>query len=249
MDQIASEASFARATQPEPSRTRRRPRKLHAFFIAFSIIFALIVIAGFSRTFFIPVVKGTFSRPLLVHVHGAVFFTWTALLVAQALLAATKRLMLHRRIGSVAGWLVPPMLVLGVAVAARDTIHDFHAGDGDSALSFFYGELADLAMFGILAGAAMLLRNKPEYHKRLVILGSLGLLGAAFGRIPELDGYYPYVFVGLICSVTAYDLVSRGAIHRATLIGAAVLLALNFTEIPIGDSGPWLSTAHRLFGV
>lgn len=141
------------------------------------------------------------------------------------------------------------MLALGISVAALDTIHDYHAGDGDGALSFFYGELADLGMFGALAGAAMLLRNKPEYHKRLVILGSLGLLGAAFGRITEIAAYYPYLFVGLIASVFAYDLASRRALHPATLVGAALLLLVNFTEVPIGDSGIWIATAHKMFGV
>jgi hypothetical protein len=119
--------------------------------------------------------RGTLSRPLIVHIHGAFFFAWTGLLIVQAILAATKRLRLHRTVGSIAGWLVLPMLVLGTIVAMRDTVHDFRAGDGDSALSFCYGELADLAMFGLLAGGAMLLRHKPDYHKRWAILGSLGL--------------------------------------------------------------------------
>jgi hypothetical protein len=207
------------------------------------------VLAGFSRTFFIPVAKGTFSRPWFVHVHGALFFGWTGLLVLQSTLAATKRLRLHRRIGSIAGWLVIPMLALGTLVAVEDTIHDFHAGDGDGALSFFYGELADLAMFGVLAGAAMLLRNKPDYHKRLVILGSLGLLGAAYGRITEIAAYYPFLFIVLVASVFVYDLASRRSVHPATVIGAAVLLALNFTETAIGDSSFWLSAAHNLLRV
>lgn len=238
-----------RAGAVRTPRTRRTPKKLHAFFVTFASVFALIVFTGFSRTFFIPVVEGTFSRPWVVHVHGALFFTWTGLLLLQAVLAATRRLKLHRRIGAIAAWLIVPMLVLGSVVAVRDTINDFHAGEGNGALSFFYGELADLAMFGLLAGAAMLLRNKPEYHKRLVILGSLGLLGAAFGRITEIAPAYPYVFFGLIVSVALYDLRSRRSVHPATLIGGAVLLLLNFTENLIGDSELWLGTAHQLLDV
>jgi hypothetical protein len=212
-------------------------------------MFAAIVLTAFSRTFFIPVARGTFSRPLVVHVHGAFFFAWTALLVVQAVLAASKRLRLHRKIGSVAGWLVVPMLLLGTVVAARDTVHDFKAGGGDAALSFFYGELADLAMFGILAGTAMLLRNQPEYHKRLVILGSLGLLGAAVGRIPEISASGLYIFLGLIASVGAYDFASRRTIHQATIIGAAVLLGLGLTEERIGGTAMWLKAAHQLLDV
>ena len=232
------------------SRARRRvPKKLHFYFVGFTIVFALIVLAGFSRTFFLPMAKGTLQKPLVVHVHGALFFGWTALLVLQAFLAATKRLRLHRKIGSFAGWLIIPMLLMGTVVAARDTVHDYYAGDGNAALSFFYGELADLAMFGVLAGAAMLLRNKPDIHKRWVIMGSLGLLGAAIGRIHEISAFGLYIFVGLIASVAAYDFASRRALHSATLIGAAFLLAMNLSEEPIGNTQVWLDTSHRMLGV
>ena len=242
---IVADAPLASARK----RRHRTPRKLHGYFVAFSVIFAAIVLTGFSRTFFLPMARGTLAKPLIVHVHGAFFFAWTGLLVAQAVLAATKRLKLHRKVGSVAGWLVLPMLVLGTIVASRDTVHDFYAGDGNRALSFYYGELADLAMFGLLAGSAMLLRHKPDYHKRLVILGSLGLMGAAIGRIPEISAFGLYIFLGMIASVGAYDVASRRTIHRATLAGAAVLLLLGLSEERIGNTAAWLSTAHQLLRV
>ena len=255
--QLAKDANMAQdASQPlerssfstrEPA--RRTPRKLHIYFIVFSLVFAAIVLAGFSRTFFIPVVRGTFSKPLVVRIHGALFFAWTALLVSQSILAATKRLGAHRKVGLIAGWLVLPMLALGTLVAVRDTIHDYRAGEGDAALAFFYGELADLAMFGLLAGAAMLLRSKPDFHKRWVLLGSLGLIGAAVGRIPELSGFFLCIFLGLIASMAIYDLSSRRSIHAATAIGAAVLLTLGLSEEFIGNTQAWLSAAHYMLGV
>ena len=227
---------------------RRAQRKLRGYFVGFAGIFAAIVLIGFSRTFFLPIARGTLSKPLVVHLHGMIFFAWTGLLVAQAVLAATKRLRLHRKMGSVAGWLILPMLVLGTIVASRDTVHDFGAGDGNAALTFYYGELADLAMFGLLAGSAMLLRHKPDYHKRWVILSSLGLIGAAIGRIPEISGFFLYIFLGLIASVALYDLAIRRAVHPATLIGASVLLLLGLTEERIGSTDIWLRTAHFLLG-
>ena len=108
-----------------PQRARQVSRKLHGYFIAFSLVFAAIVLVGFSRSFFIPMARGSLSKPLAVHVHGGLFFAWTALLVTQAVLAANKRLKEHRKVGSIASWLVLPMLVLGSIVAARDTVHDF----------------------------------------------------------------------------------------------------------------------------
>ena len=248
MQQVSAVLGEAGLPSP-PQRSRRVPRKLHGYFIGFAVVFAAIVLTGFSRTFFLPMARGTLSKPLVVHIHGAFFFAWTGLLIAQAVLAANKRLKSHRKVGSIAGWVVLPMLLLGTIVATRDTVHDFYAGDGNNALSFYYGELADLTMFGLLAGGAMLLRHRPEYHKRLVILGSLGLIGAAIGRIPEISSYFLYIYLGLIGSVAAYDLASRRAVHPATVIGAAVLLLLGLSEERIGNSAVWLQTAHHLLRV
>jgi hypothetical protein len=248
MRQNASD-SMTRHPDSPGARTRRTPSKLHVYFVLFSLLFASIVLTGFSRTFFIPVARGTFSKPPVVHIHGALFFAWTALLVSQSILAATRRLAAHRRVGAIAGWLVLPMLALGAVVAGRDAIHDFRAGEGDARIAFFYGELADLAMFGLLAGAAMLLRNKPEFHKRWVLLGSLGLIGAAVGRIPELKDYFLPLFLGLIASMAVYDLCSRRTIHAATAMGAAVLLILGLSEDLIGNTQTWLRLAHYVLGV
>ena len=70
--------SGAIAAEPELSalgrRSRRTPRKLHGYFIGFAVIFAAIVLTGFSRTFFLPMARGTLSKPLIVHLHGAFFF-------------------------------------------------------------------------------------------------------------------------------------------------------------------------------
>jgi hypothetical protein len=236
-------------TLPAPRSKRRVPRKLHAFFVGFTIIFTVLVLAGFGRSFFIAVATATFSRPPIVHIHAALFFGWTALLLLQPVLAATRRLRMHRKIGSLSAWLILPMLITGSVVAARDTINDFNAGEGDERLAFFYGELADLAMFGLLTGAAMLLRNKPETHKRWVILGSLGLLGAAVGRLPEISSFGFYIFSGLIASVAVYDVASRRSVHWATIVGAAVLLVLNLTQTAIGNSSAWLHAAHYLLQV
>ncbi|MEQ7874338.1 hypothetical protein ABDK56_10085 [Sphingomonas sp. ASV193] len=248
MRQARTVAAEAGQASPRPH-LRRAPKKLHGYFVVFTIVFAVVVLTGFSRTFFLPMARGSLSKPLVVHLHGAFFFAWTGMLLLQAGLAATKRLKMHRRVGSVAGWLVLPMLFLGTLVASRDTVHDFYAGDGDAALSFYYGELADLAMFGLLAGGAMLLRQKPDFHKRWVILGSLGLIGAAIGRIPEISSFFLYIYLGFIASVAVYDIASRQRVHLATIIGAAVLLFLGLTEERIGNSTYWLRTAHHLLAV
>jgi hypothetical protein len=232
---------------PADSKRWIAPRPLHGYFLVFAGVFALIVTVGFSRSFFMPLMQGSFDRPPVVHVHGALFFAWTIVLVVQTLLAFGRKLKLHRLVGVYAGWLILPMLITGAVVAALDTRRDFLAGEGEARLTFFYGELADLAMFGTLAALAMLLRHRPQAHKRLVLLGSLGLLGAAVGRIPELGGFY--VLEPLIGSLIVYDLASRHKPHLATLGGAAFLLAAVYSQGTIGSTATWLKAAYWILAI
>ena len=57
---------------PAPNRKRRVPKKLHSYFIGFTIVFAVLVLAGFSRTFFLPMAKGTLAKPLVAAAEAEV---------------------------------------------------------------------------------------------------------------------------------------------------------------------------------
>jgi hypothetical protein len=76
--------------------------------------------------------------------------------------------------------------------------------------------------FAVLAGLAYALRKNPAAHKRLIIIATAGISGAAFFRwhvaILFHDGYAAdaawYVFLLLLAT---YDLWSTHRIHRATV--------------------------------
>ena len=63
------------------------------FFRVAAILFALIVLAGFGRTYYL---KGLFAMPplasMLVHTHGALMTAWVALFAVQAWFISSKRL-------------------------------------------------------------------------------------------------------------------------------------------------------------
>ena len=46
------------------------------FFVYMSVAFLAIALIGFSTTFFIPLAKGTFESPVVIHVHGMLAFAW-----------------------------------------------------------------------------------------------------------------------------------------------------------------------------
>src|SRR5689334_23258129 len=81
------------------------------FFVMTAMLLSLVVVVGFSRSYYF---KLWFYRPPLsprLHIHGLVLSTWLALYVVQTFLIPTGRRQLHRRLGVIAG------ILAGVAVA------------------------------------------------------------------------------------------------------------------------------------
>ena len=64
------------------------------------VLIPIIVLIGFSRTYYL---KGWFGTPalpgLLVHLHGIVMTSWVVLFVTQVSLVATGRTRTHQRPG------------------------------------------------------------------------------------------------------------------------------------------------------
>lgn len=227
-----------------PARAAPRSR----YFVAFIAAAIALVLAGFGRTFVLPVLRGTFSAPWFVYVHGALFFAWMGLLMTQALFALRRRLGWHRSLGRIGIALIPAMVASGLAVVIWATRRDVAAGQAPEALPFLFGQCMDMLLFGSLASAALWLRGNPAAHKRLVLLATLAILGAAIGRIPELGVVANGVVMALLTSMAVFDLRDMGRIHSATMLGGLWLLAGTFLQEPLGHTAAWMGTALRILG-
>ena len=82
--------------------------KRSLFFPYVSIGFLAVALVGFSTTFFLPVLRGTFRAPVIIYVHGALLFTWLLLFIAQTQLIRTRRIPLHRQCGWLGAALLGP---------------------------------------------------------------------------------------------------------------------------------------------
>jgi hypothetical protein len=222
------------------------PRISRAFFLSFALIVAVLVIASFFQSFFVPVALGRFSAPWFVPVHGTLFLFWTALLVAQSVLVARRRTRTHQRLGWVLVGLIPLMVASGVAVALWASVRDFRSGGGDAAVSFFGGQLMDMLMFGAFSSAAFVMRRDPQSHKRLIVLATLAILGAAIGRIPTIGAAANYVTTALLVALSALDLKTLHKLHRVTLFGGFLLLVGIFSQNYLFSLGGWLNAGRRI---
>lgn len=221
-----------------------------------AIAMTLVCFAGFAPSYYLKGYFGNASsiKPL-VHFHGLVFTGWMMLLIAQTQLVANGRVRLHRQLGVIGGALALLMIITGAGVAYfRGTTitpglpHEF-------VLGFLAITVGVLLVFPALIGLALYLRQHPAAHKRLMLLATTAILPAAIQRLlmflfgPEVS---PLIFFGatdvFILAMAAYDIVSRGRIHPATLWGGLAIPLSQAGSLLLAGSSAWLTFAHWVTG-
>jgi hypothetical protein len=224
------------------------------FYMGMSTALGAVVFVGFAQSFYL---RGVFAggrvlTPLL-YVHGVVFSTWIALLATQSTLITFRRPDVHRRLGLFALLLASAMVVLGSATALTLAARLLHA-NGATAAGRASLALLDLPVFAGLVVAAILLRHRPQAHKRLMLLATIALIGAAINRLPlpaELAGRYArFLLADLFClSLIVWDLISAARIHAATLAGTSAIILDQIAQASLGQSDGWSRAIARLLDV
>jgi hypothetical protein len=221
------------------------------FYSGMALLLCVCVFIGFSPTYFRA---GMLSAPLpspILHVHGAVFTLWMLLFTVQAALISAKRVKWHRSLGIIAFCLPPIMVVLGVIAAIDALRRGVMIGPLDPSVSFAI-PLIGIVAFAIVIFASWQARRRPDAHKRLILLATIGITGAAFGRFPwDRMGLPPaagaVTGVGtLIVLFLIFELVTIRRIHRSTMWAAPLVLATTAFAVPIGMTGAWHAFAGLL---
>lgn len=223
----------------------------HLFFSGMSALIALVVFIGFARTYYLA---GLFdAKPLaapIVHVHGAAFTCWIVLLLAQTSLVGTGHTRLHRRLGLLGLGLAPLMVVLGVAVA-NEMLKRMSLVPGVDAPLIFAVALSEIAGFAVPVFFGFRWRRQSALHKRLIIIGTIAMTTAGFGRWPVaflLHKPLPAMLCAflLLLLVVAFDLMTTRRIHRATVLGGAWVVFIELTAFAIGHTSLWHAFAAHV---
>lgn len=228
--------------------TARLRLRQDRFFAVMSVIIALTVFAGFSRTYFLKGYFGTKALTPFFHLHGLVFTSWIVLFAVQSALVKAGRTDIHRRLGVAGAFLAPVMVVIGVMAAIDSARRGFTPPNGPPPLVFFVIPLTDLVVFSTLIGAGMWLRRRPQDHKRLMLLATLSILTPAIARLPGVAAAGPPAFLGLtdllivICMV--YDKFAHGRVHRAFLWGGLFIIISQPLRFLIAQTDLWLTFAR-----
>src|SRR5688500_3900232 len=148
------------------------------FFLTSAIVMAILIVAAFSIQ--LAMGRSSFASPVRVHVHAVLFMGWVAIYLTQNILVATGRIHLHRKLGWLAAvWMVPMVVsgfVVTVAMVRAGTVPFFF-----QPLQFLVFDPVAVLTFGGLTAAAIVMRRRTEWHRRLHFCGMTILLVPAFG--------------------------------------------------------------------
>jgi hypothetical protein len=227
------------------------------FYILMGITAAAVAVAGFSTTYLVPVASSQFRGPAVAHVHGMLFFAWVALAVLQPALVRGGRSKLHRGIGYAALPLAVGMAASGVGVGVYAVKRDLAADMGDFAYSSLPGVLFAMIIFLGLVAAAVALRKKPDWHKRLMVLATIAVLWPAWFRFRHFMPWVPKpeIFLAVIIAdslvviAMVRDRLQFGKIHPAYLIFGIGLIAEHVAEAALFDSPGWRSFAKAAYSI
>ena len=226
-------------------------------FAVVSIGFALVVLAGFGRTYYLkPFIAGPALPSLLVHVHGVLMTLWVALFAAQVWLISSRQVRTHQRLGYSAIGLAVLILVVGLFTALRAAKYGSPSTPaGVTPLAFSIVPLFDLVMFALFFGAAIYYRRAPLAHKSLMLLTAINFIPPAIARIPvaSLQALGPlWVFgfptvAALLC--IGLDWRRRGRLNVVLATGTALLVVSYVVRLAWMGTESWLRVATTLTSI
>jgi hypothetical protein len=222
------------------------------FYFAMSLLFAVIVVTGFSQTVDEHLFHAAIPRPLLLWFHGAAFSLWVVFFILQSSLVRLRKVSVHRLLGWFGVGLAATMVVLGFTTAVVMTRFDSVQLHEAGVESFMAIPFWDMIAFGSMVGLAIYWRKKPELHRRLMLIATCCLMDAPFGRFDYLFNnnlFFPLLDVLILLGV-GRDLVVDRRVHKVYRYALPVLIAGQAFAmyLYLANPGWWQGITHAILG-
>lgn len=212
------------ATQAAPRRATAEER----FFMTSAVAMAIVIIAGFSLNAIMG--RSTIYSPISVHIHGLLFMGFLGLYVTQNFLIASGNVAVHKRLGWLAAVMVPSMIAAAlyviVAMLRRGAVPFFF-----TPIYFLAMDTMILAGFVVLVVAAIRMRRRTDWHRRLMFCAMAAFTGNGLGRLLPMPLLIPYAGEAAVAASLAFpiwgivsDRRRSGRVHPAWLCGIAVII-------------------------
>ncbi len=226
------------------------------FYTVMWFIAVLLVAVGFGPSF-VNIASGNSNVTPLLHIHTAVFSSWLLLFIVQVWLAASRNVRRHIILGYFGIGLALLMVVVGWFTAIDGARRGFSLDAGTDALAYSAFPIGNLLLFAVMVAIAYWYRRRPEVHRRLLLLATVGPLMTAplahlFAQLPDSWNPQPPIYriliiLALFFSCAIYDRVTLGRFNRVSLLVAiGMFLWLNFIAAVIVPSSIWHNAAAHL---
>ena len=242
-------------TDSVPSPALARPGNLDELRIyrLGAIVALAVTFAGFAPTYYL---KSAYPAPqldTLRHLHGIVMTAWFGLFLAQTHLVATNRVYVHRKPGIAGALLAIIVVIMGVALGIASARSGANPA-GVPPKVFLVLPFGEMLAFATLVGAAITLRTRPEFHKRLMLLATLAMLAPAIARLPIafLHEFGPPAHFALtdllILAFVGWDTARHRKMHPAFVAGLAFILFVQAGRLAVSRTRFWDAFATWLIG-
>lgn len=209
-----------------------------------TITMASFIFGGFGLTYWQPMVSGALAPlPPIVHLHGLVYSSWIILLVVQALLVNVNNVKLHRSLGTFGIAVATCVIMLGLLITLL--FGRYHRADPmpDYYNLMYLGIVAPI-VFGSLFCLAIRNVRRPDNHRRLILLATIGVLAPGINRlymVPFGLDRLPLIAMyltldALIAAILIYDWRTMGKISNASLTGAVFIIIPELLHAPLAGS-------------
>jgi uncharacterized membrane protein HdeD (DUF308 family) len=171
------------------------------------------------------------------------------LFVAQAGLISARRVDWHRRLGLVGIVIAILVVILGSTTtfnaAAREVGR--HSDEASARVAVLCLELVQMALFAGLVTAAIAMRRRADFHKRLMLLATACMMPSAFSRIPlnltfMVSNFMSILILFNLCVIVPalIDTLRNRRVHPAFGWGGLIVIGALNLAYPIAVSRPWL---------
>lgn len=217
-----------------PSRPNRNP-----YFIIVSGLLLAMMVVGFTQTLYLRPVFDPPPLPFYIYIHGAALTLWFILLFAQTLLAATRRIALHRKLGIASIGLAVLIVFssLAVMLGAAPRLAAEIPLEGVALLEVtlvFWTNIVMLIGFTTFFTLGVLNRRRLSSHRPLMLLAAIAMMPPAIARMFRWPGFDTLpdaplsilIVLMLLISVIVQDVAVNRRFYAPVAIGTPVFFVV-----------------------
>jgi hypothetical protein len=238
--------NFARANQFAVASERR-------FFAWLAGLIVVLVFVGFARTYYLHTFFGMPALSRFLHFHGVVMTGWIVLFAVQTFLIASHHRQTHRILGVFGAGYTVLVAIMGCTATVLSARHAVlaHSEFVSSILTVLALELTQMILFAFLVAIGIWFRNRPGYHKRLMLLATLCMLPNPIVRLFVWTGFGTNIVIlsfwaSLAVAIVLFDSIQNRKMNPAFGFGSTTSIAFLYLAYFASRTPVWQQFAAKV---